>query len=84
MDFGAVSRHIVIGVLSPKSLVAIGFILMIGYLRSRKQMVLVLAELLLLDLLHGLRRVLRECAAAVNALELGLGGQLLRLVVGRL
>lgn len=44
-------------------------------------MVFVLAEMLFLDLLEGLSRVLLECSTAVNILQLLLGCQLLRLVM---
>ena len=47
-------------------------------------MVLVLAEMLLLNLLKGLSWVLLQCSAAINTLQLLLGSQFLRLIVSSL
>ena len=44
-------------------------------------MILVLTEMLLLDLLEGLSRVLRQSSTAINTLQLRLRVQLLRLVL---
>lgn len=44
-------------------------------------MVLILAEMLLLNLLKGLSCVLLQCSAAINTLQLLLGSQFLRLIM---
>ena len=84
LHFGTFPYYIIIAVLRSHGLIAIYFGLLGAYLCGRKKMVLVLAEMLLLDLLEGLSRVLLECSTAVDALQLLLRCQLLRLVMSSL